>query len=482
MKILTSNPNIIHIGNGKMLNFESYGGKKPHQIFTECDFDRIYSVNSESYRERQLGMYSAFQPFIAQYKNTGWNIVPAINDLINIYKRPTYIQMMDALTNCDLTTCDDGIRGIGKFKESLKAFLGTNNIVVAFNTENTNLFNICINSIQNLNNIDNVNPIDASFTAEGNVKFLHAADIVVTVFVGPKQLKELVQAYIVSDKTKKQFDAGIVEFTTLHKALSDIFAAALITALIGETYREVRVNQYNTIMNVVKFGIEQNLQGTFTISAGGAWESGKYKEFFEMLRNAYDERLHAFLIKGEQTVGWVSPNFMKFANSFDTFRTWGSNDQTINPLLLMQAATELPNNEFGAFLAQYEIPREFNGFTRISNLSYKSQGNIKNSSVTDAVRSIIALARVIPFIYYTTYLNNNGMDFKTTETIIAEINKALETAYYLTTDNAVNSIQKVINRIKDYEIQFKSSFKNPINTSRDYIQFMFEFLRKTKYD
>ncbi len=480
VKNIQSNPNLVNLSNGKTLNFESFGGSNNTELFKRYNIEQIISPNYSFYRERQLGIYNKLAPIIEGIKNSfQYDFAKACKEFVSIYLKSarSYIETQHLLDTIDIFDDNntDAVFGIAKFREQLKSLFGIQNLIIAYNVENKNLFDIYLDAIKDPEDITTFDVLDFSF-ANNTIKFAHPKDIMMTIFICPKKMKELMSAFILENKDN--FANYTLNTDTVVKVIEELFISSFITALVQDRYRELRLAQYTLIMNITKYAIENKMAEPFNVSSD-RYRVPVARYFLYQLQEKYDAILTKFNMKKTDIYEYLSPNFQDISNKFDLVNSWSRCN--INPLVLYQILCELPDGEITEFLTRFNIKNTSKEYNRISTLTKRSSGRIKNPEYIDNIRTTIALNRLIPLMYYITYIVQNGVAFKTTEVMIKEIHASLEIADVTAMKGVMyNALTFLTNKIRKYESVFGVLFHNPLNTQKSFIQFIFHFLTTDK--
>jgi len=489
VKFLQSNPNIVHLPNGKSLNFESFGTVKTKDIFESHRIMSMTDPNNKFYNERQLAIYLKFKEILEGIKlDQKTDIVNKIgNSLLNIFIRKTYAQSLDALTNVNFQSDTVATHGIQSFREQLKTLFNMQNIIVAFNDDNLNLFDIYLDSVVEPTDLTVLNPLDFS-VVDNYIKFVHPSKLNMTVFISPKFLKEIVFKYVASIKSTpafaipQDFDNLINNDYDLKKMIMEYFTVSLITAIIKDTYREVRVNHINAIFNIWKLAVDNKMNDAFNEGLGG-WDL-KNKDirigFYNTLENEFQQLLNTFhMHKGASCYEHVSPGFYDCVIDI-ICDIWPRSDNiNANPLILSQIMLDLQSPEINDAISKLTLINNTKETVKLSTLLRNKPGS--KQPVTDCIRNTLGISRIIPLLYFSPYILGNGIQFKTVELMLNEIRSSMDASYAASsTSIEYSSLQQVIKKVLKYEQIYGAALRNPLNTGKKFINFIFMFLKGRK--
>jgi hypothetical protein len=476
MKVLESNSNLLTIGPNHYINFDSYGGADAGDV--NRNLIEIHSTESQYHRERQLGIFTKFSPIVSQLEDkTFGKLNKAISELISPYIAQTYTQSQDNLAKIGI---EEAAKSLEKFRVELKAFFNVKNVIAAFNTENVNIFDIYIDDVSSLEE-PKFDVLDFGPGNDNIITLSNPQETIITVLINQKLIKELISKYILTNKdvfsntNSFHINANFSNSGELNSALHDVFISCFLGSLILERYREMRVSQYNYTMDYISWGIQQKYHDLFNESAYGLGNRETGKAVLNDIISAKSKDFEKFHLREAASYEYLSPDFHTFNNMLRGI-SW---EKVVNPLLYTKIVTELTEAEVAESLKRLNLLIPIEKFAKLTALTHPSLGNNKNNIIVDTIRSTLAIKRVIPFIYYTTYILNNGSNFKTTETILNEIEGVYDNIRAIASSNvAYSGLFDILNRILDYSKQYKTIFSNPLHTNSNFINFMLASINK----
>jgi hypothetical protein len=463
---LQNEKNIVSLPNGNKLNFLAFSGSPTYKRALIS----IHDPSSKFYRSRMLESYTSLASIISTYKNDlSTQVIKGIEFLVKLYLGRNYSESMYTIDKLDEMTDDSSYKALLMFREQLKNQFGTSNIMINFNSENVNLFDIYIDYIGESLDIS-YDPLEYIYT-NGFFSFKNKDKVLISIFIDPKQLKQLASNILSTTKSNKDDLSVITTFkTTFTKVLSDLLFSSFLSSVLTERYRAARESQLTSIMNIV---IDSGKRGLGSLVIDGYWKNMEKLSatFYDLYNNIY---LNFFL--KDNSNSFLYPNFHDL-NWIIGLGDW-TQTNTTNPLIYYKLTSELSNVEIAKTLDIFKVKNSHREHPHLSDLTSRNTGRYKNPLDIDICRNSIAISRILPYLLYTTYIINRGFTFELTEKMINAI-KASVTSTHATSGKDINkkALFNIYNKINDYLTTY-SSLKSPIVCNKNVLQCMANSLLK----